>query len=447
MEKGGSQLLAHGGWLDQGGLVEVRRLTSSAAVRGTLSDDEDERSRRCVPFASCTNFFSSCFRVRRYAVLEHGVLSVFVDEKDGSRLKERVKLLGMQIEADLTQGVLAILPPEREGRSTGHTHRDAFRRGLALYFDSKMTCQEWYEALLVGTEYVFEKHYEIGAVLGSGAYAQVRLCKDRLSKQRFAVKTVKFSRGSASIPRELQNELAISLSVHHENIVELKDLFIDLENGQVHMVFEHARGGALKDYVSCDLPESAVKEVVRQILRGVQYLHRMKVCHRDLKLTNVLLDLDAPSADSDGKGHCELKLPSDLVKLIDFGLSKHSDMDALMMSCVGSPRFIAPEVIAGKPYTHSADLWSVGVITYTLLSGGLYPVTGESKEELFARLESRTIEPMEGDEWLLVSDAAKQFVGELLNFDPKERLSAEEALEHEWLASAPVAAEKPATDL
>merc|ERR1712025_354704 len=158
-----------------------------------------------------------------------------------------------------------------------------------------------------------------------------------------------------------------------------------------------------------------------QISHAIAHLHKRKVCHRDLKLENILM-MD--------------KSTSSLLKITDFGLSKHFNSIDVLETFVGTPVYTAPEVISlsGKlshSYTEKADCWSLGVVLYMLLSG-TQPFRDCSSSGLQKIILEGKFDPMTGGRWEAVSEVAKDLVGKLLVVDPSMRLGAEEIMSHGW---------------
>jgi calcium-dependent protein kinase len=162
-----------------------------------------------------------------------------------------------------------------------------------------------------------------------------------------------------SIPREIveddldvmEQELSILLQTDHHHIVRYYECFLAHES--VHLVMEMCVGQDLQCYLNKEkqLSEADAASIVQQVLRALTHLHDLEICHRDLKLDNLLFD---PLSET--------------VKMIDFGMSKIFSNKNKMNTHLGTPYYIAPEIIMGK-YDKRCDLWSLGVITYMLLSG------------------------------------------------------------------------------
>lgn len=159
---------------------------------------------------------------------------------------------------------------------------------------------------------------------------------------------------------------------------------------------------------------------MRKILSSVKHLHERGICHRDLKPENFLFSDKSDDAE---------------IKLIDFGLSKRfghlqeADPNAAMHTIVGTPYYVAPEVLKGH-YDFSCDIWSLGVILYIMLCG-YPPFEGDNNKEIFKRVLQQKLE-FDPDEWSEVSKEAKDLLEKMLQKDPSKRISAVEALKHKW---------------
>jgi len=210
--------------------------------------------------------------------------------------------------------------------------------------------------------------------------------------------------------------------VDHPNVLSLKEIF---ENPtQLSLVMELVQGGELffKIVERGSYSEQDASTIVRQIVEGVEYLHSLEIAHRDLKPENLLVQLQQ---DVDGND-------IETIKIADFGLSKiFAGGEELQTSC-GTPDYAAPEVLTcEKAYDKSVDLWSVGVITYVLLCG-YPPFYASSQPALFEKIIHVNFS-FPDPEWSLISNTAKDFIKHLIVFDPKQRLTAKQCLNHPFL--------------
>jgi len=203
--------------------------------------------------------------------------------------------------------------------------------------------------------------------------------------------------------------------LHHPNIVELIEAFDTPK--KTYLILEFVSGGELFDeIINRDKPyyESDAADLVTQVLRAISYMNSMGIAHRDLKPENLLLDAEHN------------------IKITDFGLSKDFSSDGKMITSCGTATYVAPEVLLGTGYDTQCDVWSVGVITYILLSAHI-PFDGEDEAEMFERILSATYafpSPM----WDGISAEAKDFISKIFVVDPKKRITVSDAMEHSWLA-------------
>lgn len=260
----------------------------------------------------------------------------------------------------------------------------------------------------LGQEISFESQ-----VLGAGVSGEVRLGTRCVTSKPCAVKTLKKHHLNHARKAAILNELELHLSLDHPNVVKLEQFFEDEEN--VYLVLEYLEGGELFERLSerGRFSENEACDVLRQMLMATAYLHSRRIVHRDLKLENFMYQ----SQDS---SH---------LKVIDFGLACRLGPEEVLASVCGSQDYLAPEVLS-QSYTEKADIWALGVMTYTLLCGN-FPWSGSDAEMLSSIRAGRPhycpvlFEPL--------SASAKDFVHNLLTPDPADRPSAMAALDHQWL--------------
>jgi len=263
-----------------------------------------------------------------------------------------------------------------------------------------------------------EDDYLIGNdVLGSGYNGEVRRAKSKASNagdQQYAVKVFSLSHVTFDNKVQLENEVECFLAMDHPHIARLLDVYETPE--RLHLVMECCEGGELFDRLQevVRFVESDAAEAVVQMLLALNYLHKHDIAHRDVKLENFLYD----------------KPRSNHLKLIDFGFSKIWDPHIKMRASCGTLSYVAPEVVTGDLYTSQCDLWSLGVIAFTLI-GGYMPFYGRQEAQIDQI--ARGIYVFKPERWDKVSAQAKDFVKALLVVDPEARLTAERALAHEWL--------------
>ncbi|KAJ3063723.1 Serine/threonine-protein kinase 33 [Podochytrium sp. JEL0797] len=211
-----------------------------------------------------------------------------------------------------------------------------------------------------------EQKYRMGRKLGqlshtaistefppTGSFGTVYLVDDRETGLSYACKSLKKKAGSPKVYEQLQREVAIMKLVRHRSIIKLYEVYETPK--KIFLVMEHCGGGEL-DQRFRDCPEDDVRCVVRRLADAVGYLHTHGVVHRDIKPANILVS----SVD-----------PFDRVniKVSDFGLATWVNNCAMMENVVGTPLYMAPEIIHNLPYSAQCDIWSIGVMTYLLLCG------------------------------------------------------------------------------
>jgi calcium-dependent protein kinase len=259
------------------------------------------------------------------------------------------------------------------------------------------------------------EEYELGPVLGSGAYGSVRTAVHKLTGQERAIKTVNKQKVTKSIQTKTKffSEIEILTKVDHPNILRVYEFYEDTKN--YHLVTEILRGGNLFDFIisSNIINEAIAANFMKQILGAVNYCHKLGIVHRDLKPENILLESKNPAAS---------------IKVIDFGSSTLVNDSKTIRGCFGTCSYIAPEVLTGK-YTEKCDIWSCGVIMYILLCGKS-PFPGNNDEVILKKIKKG--EYKLGKEWDMISNSAKDLVRRMLEYDFNLRISAHEAFNHEW---------------
>jgi calcium-dependent protein kinase len=225
----------------------------------------------------------------------------------------------------------------------------------------------------------------------------------------------------------METEINVMKLADHPYIVKLYEVWED--DRYIFLVLENCTGGELFNYIvqKKRLSEREASKIFHQLLTSIYYLHQQGIVHRDLKPENLLF----ASEPSEGSP----------IKLCDFGLAKLCGNSAQKMtSKIGTPFYIAPEILSDGGYGASCDIWSCGVILYILLSG-FPPFYGRTENLIFQKIRSGTYD-FNRQEWSSVSESAKNLIRNLLVVNPENRYSMEQALAHPWLSSqeAPVEA-------
>ncbi|CAK6978792.1 serine/threonine-protein kinase D3-like isoform X2 [Scomber scombrus] len=259
--------------------------------------------------------------------------------------------------------------------------------------------------------------YQIFAdeVLGSGQFGIVYGGKHRKTGRDVAIKIIDKMRFPTKQESQLRNEVAILQNLHHPGIVNLECMFETPE--QVFVVMEKLHGDMLEMILSSErskLPERLTKFLVTQILVALRHLHFKNVVHCDLKPENVLL----ASAE-----------PFPQVKLCDFGFARIIGEKSFRRSVVGTPAYLAPEVLRSKGYNRSLDMWSVGVIIYVSLSG-TFPFNED--EDINDQIQNAAF-MYPSNPWKEISEEATDLINNLLQVKMRKRYSVDKSLSHPWL--------------
>jgi len=230
-----------------------------------------------------------------------------------------------------------------------------------------------------------------------------------------ALKTIQKKFMSKKGWTNLSREIEIMLHLAHPNILKMREI-IDKPN-EVHLILEFISGGELFDQIVSrgSFGEKDARKIVKQILTGIGYLHELGVAHRDLKPENLLCSIE-----------------DDRVVVSDFGLAKIFSRGELLKTHCGTPHYAAPEIVRGDlTYDMMCDMWSIGVISFVLLSGCFPFHSGD--EEVLKKLIVTANFTYPSEQWSNISDKAKHFIRSLLLLDASKRLTAAQALQHPWI--------------
>ncbi|XP_046743231.1 uncharacterized protein LOC124409570 isoform X3 [Diprion similis] len=255
-----------------------------------------------------------------------------------------------------------------------------------------------------------KQRFDIIKKLGQGTYGKVQLGINKETGQEVAIKTIKKCKieTEADLIR-IRREIQIMSSVQHPNIIHIYEVFENRE--KMVLVMEYAAGGELYDYLSERkvLSEHEARRIFRQISTAVYYCHKHKICHRDLKLENILLDQIGNA------------------KIADFGLSNVFDEQRLLSTFCGSPLYASPEIVKGTPYHGpEVDCWSLGVLLYTLVYGAM-PFDGSNFKRLVKQIsQSDYFEPKK-------PSPASPLIKDMLTVCPARRADVEKICTHWWV--------------
>lgn len=263
-------------------------------------------------------------------------------------------------------------------------------------------------ATRTGRKRKLEADYSLGLELGRGKFGLVRICKSKTTGEELACKTLP-KKTEENVHKEV--EIMQHLS-GHPSVVTLQAVYEDAES--LHLVMELCSGGRLIDEMSrngCYSEHQAAK-LIKELIMVIKYCHEMGVIHRDIKPENIL-------RTSTGR-----------LKLADFGLSMRVAKGQTLSGVVGSPAYVAPEVLAGT-YSEKVDVWAAGILLHALLIGVL-PFRGESVEAIFEAIKQVQLD-FHSEKWQSISGLAKDLLSRMLSRDAGKRLSPEEVLSHPWI--------------
>uniref|UniRef100_A0A670IG98 non-specific serine/threonine protein kinase n=1 Tax=Podarcis muralis TaxID=64176 RepID=A0A670IG98_PODMU len=262
----------------------------------------------------------------------------------------------------------------------------------------------------------FTDGYEVKQDIGVGSYSVCKRCIHKATNMEYAVKIIDKSK------RDPTEEIEILLRYgQHPNIITLKDVYDD--GKCVYLVTELMKGGELLDKILRQkfFSEREASAVLLTITKTVEYLHAQGVVHRDLKPSNILYVDESGNPES--------------IRICDFGFAKQLRAEnGLLMTPCYTANFVAPEVLKRQGYDAACDIWSLGVLLYTMLTGYTPFANGpdDTPEEILARIGSGKFS-LSGGYWNSVSDTAKDLVSKMLHVDPHQRLTAAQVLRHPWI--------------
>ena len=258
-------------------------------------------------------------------------------------------------------------------------------------------------------------HYEIRKKIAEGGFGAVYEAKHLKSNQKRAIKFVPIKGPKGGDVQSLLREVSILRSMDHANIIKVYEVYQDEMN--LNIVTELCHGGELFDRIVSQkfITENQAARYLLQMVSATVYLHSKGIVHRDLKPENLLFETTEATSN---------------LKLIDFGTCKHFTKRMRILERVGSPYYMAPEVISGD-YNEKCDVWSLGVILFVMLSG-MPPFNGKNDTEILMNIMTRDL-MFEGKIWKEVSPDAKELIRSMLTREISARPSAQQVFENRWL--------------
>lgn len=256
-----------------------------------------------------------------------------------------------------------------------------------------------------------DRYYVINNKIGSGSYSKVYHATDSETNEPVAIKIIATGKLSAPLIQRLSKEIEILQSLHHPNIISLKNHSIT--DKHIYMVMDFCNGGTIRDKIGKLTNEGDIRPLVKQILDGMFYLDKMNILHRDLKPDNLLLH-------------------NNVVKIIDFGFSSDLKDNDMYSTICGTPMYMSPELLKSEAYNKKSDLWSLGVITYELYHHASPFGKPRNISELNMMIQKKEIyyKP-------IISSPFLQFLSSILQVDQNKRPSLKQLVNHPWFIMKP----------
>ena len=276
------------------------------------------------------------------------------------------------------------------------------------------------DVIVSGNEINPEKIYIKTKLLGNGAFGEVWLAHHKDLDRDFAMKIIKKRKNKSSEEKEILNEIEILKKLDHPKILKIVDFYSTQK--KYYIITEYCPEGELFNEIIKvgKFDEGQAAFIINQLLKAITYCHKMNIIHRDIKPENIMI------TNREKNGCLQ-------VKLIDFGTAKIFEKGHQEKKYVGSSYYMAPEILKRK-YDEKCDLWSIGVIMYILLAGRP-PFDGNDDDEILENVKTGVYDKT-GYPFPLLSAHSKDLLFKLLEYDPKKRLNAVQALEHPWFKTA-----------
>lgn len=284
---------------------------------------------------------------------------------------------------------------------------------------------EWGACFEKASSRRFNDKYKLGEKIGEGGFASVFKAVCLETNEEVAVKLINKRQFDMQAARELEREMHVMRVMEHENIIKTHDVYNVPD--RVLIVMDLMRGGTLKEVVQSiggKVEEAHTVDMIRQVLSACRYLHSHGFVHRDVKLENVLCEQSG--------------IPGHAYKLADFGYVNFLEERGTytMTSLVGTPVYVAPEIVKRHEYGSPVDIYAIGVMLYRMLCGR-YPYDSNYDDKRTMELTAKADLRFDGPEWRNVSPLCKQFIRALLNPRAECRLTAAAALHHTWFDNSP----------
>ena len=261
--------------------------------------------------------------------------------------------------------------------------------------------------------------YILERTLGSGATGKVKLARNSKTGEKVGIKIIKkeLFYDKPSLKVIIQREISVMKLMFHPHVIKIYDVLED--PGFLFLIIEYASNGELFSFL-VQRKKINNREALcffQQIISGLEYCHTHKICHRDLKLENILLDSNYN------------------IKIADFGMASLSFPNKMLKTFCGSPHYASPEIIANEPYNGAlSDIWSCGIILYAIVIGKLpFDEESDNLKNLFNKIR---FEPVKIPKTIPVD--CRDLIRSLLTINPEKRITIEKIKQHKWFRSAPL---------
>jgi serine/threonine-protein kinase ULK/ATG1 len=293
-------------------------------------------------------------------------------------------------------------------------------------------------------------NYVLLKEIGKGSTGTVYEANNTLNQKKVAVKSISCKKlENKRLYDNFKRELQLLQRLNHENIIKIVGLEKTVNN--TYLILEYCNGGSLFEYLlyhnnvlKTPIPEKNIQFILNQIIRGLEYMHRNKTIHRDIKLENILIHFENfPEGSLDVRNkidYSKVNIFDCIIKIADLGYARELESSDVATTICGSPMTMAPDVIKAfgegteYNYNNKADLWSLGAISYELLTGTL-PFYAPNHKNLFEKImEGKYSFPSK----LKISLEAISFVNGLLQFYPERRYDWNQILDHPFIKNDPI---------